>query len=213
MSLDLEATPPLPPDPARPAPASLPELYSRMADLEMPGTGIGRFVPGEGKASAALMFIGEQPGDQEDQLGKPFVGPAGRLLDRALADAEIPRAEAYVTNAVKRFHFTLRGKKRLHRRPTTDEIRRERWWLYREIQLAGPRLVVALGAVALQSLAGKAMPVRSCRGAVRFAEGVAGFVTVHPSSLLRDRNAESRRSSYLGFVADLRKAGRIAQGF
>lgn len=103
-----------PDNPTGVEPTSLQELYALMAEGEPPGPGVGRFVPGEGPAGAPLLFVGEQPGDQEDVQGRPFVGPAGQLLDRALADAGVPRGEAYVTNAVKRFHFTQRGKRRIH---------------------------------------------------------------------------------------------------
>ncbi|MCP8937964.1 UdgX family uracil-DNA binding protein [Alsobacter sp. SYSU M60028] len=191
-------------------PATLTGLYESMAGLEPNGPGVGRFVPGEGRERAPLLFVGEQPGDREDVEGRPFVGPAGQALDRALAEAGVARDDAFVTNAVKRFHFAERGKKRLHRRPTAGEISRERWWLQQEIALVGPRLVVALGAVALQALAGRALTIAASRGPTRWPDGRAGFVTVHPSSLLRQPDAEARRRDTARFVADLREAARLA---
>ena len=124
MSASFLAPPPERPSSIEPGdePHTLQDLYAMMAKAEAPGPGQGRFVPGEGRPHAALLFVGEQPGDQEDVQGRPFVGPAGQLLDRALDEAGISRAETYVTNAVKRFHFTQRGKKRLHQKPSTDEI-------------------------------------------------------------------------------------------
>ncbi len=212
MSASFLASPPERPSIIEPGsePRTLQDLYGMMARMEAPGVGLGRFVPGEGRPHAALLFVGEQPGDQEDIQGRPFVGPAGQLLDRALGEAGISRAETYVTNAVKRFHFTQRGKKRLHQKPSTDEIRRERWWLYREIELVAPRLVVALGGTALQALAGKVLPVTQLRGPVRFAGDRAGYITVHPSSLLRQPDPEARRRSYAAFLDDLRTAGELA---
>jgi DNA polymerase len=181
-----------------------------MAEQEPPGPGLGRFVPGEGPAGAPLLFVGEQPGDQEDVQGRPFVGPAGQLFDRALADAGVDRGEAYVTNAVKRFHFTERGKRRIHEKPSTSEIRKERWWLDREIRLVGPRLVVALGATAVQALAGKALPINRNRGPIRWPEDRPGYITMHPSYLLRLQDAAEKRTAYAEFVQDLQRIGELA---
>jgi uracil-DNA glycosylase len=143
--------------------------------------------------------------------GRPFVGPAGQLLDRALADAGVPRGEAYVTNAVKRFHFTQRGKRRIHEKPSVGEIRKERWWLDKEIRLVGPRVVVALGATAVLALAGKALPVTKARGPIRWPDERDGYVTVHPSYLLRLQEHEERRIAYEAFVGDLQRIGDMVQ--
>ena len=165
---------------------------------------------GEGPAEAAIVFVGEQPGDQEDRAGRPFVGPAGRLLDRALAEAGIDRARTYVTNAVKHFKFEPRGKKRLHKKPNAGEIKVCRRWLEGELRALRPRVVVALGATAAQSLAGRAIPVLSARGEfLPLSNGLKMFVTVHPSSLLRMPSQSEREQGYARFVEDLRRLSRI----
>jgi uracil-DNA glycosylase family protein len=192
--------------PEAPEPRTLDELYRRMAALREPGEGVGRFVPGEGRVGAPLLFVGEQPGDQEDQQGRPFVGPAGQVFDRALLEAGIERDDSFVTNAVKRFHFARRGPRRIHEKPSTDEIHKERWWLEREIALVAPKVVVALGATALQALAGKAMPLGKNRGRTRWPDQRLGYVTVHPSYLLRLPDEAGRREAYAAFVEDLRQA-------
>jgi DNA polymerase len=164
---------------------------------------------GEGPRSARLFFVGEQPGDREDLVGRPFVGPAGLLFDRALADAGIDRHLTYVTNAVKHFKFEPRGKRRIHRKPAAGEIEACRWWLVRELELVDPELVVALGATAIRALSGRSLPVIANRG--RFVDGPGGrgvFVTVHPSSLLRSPDEESRKRDYARFVADLASVGK-----
>jgi DNA polymerase len=167
---------------------------------------------GEGPTDAEIMLVGEQPGDREDREGRPFVGPAGLLLDRALADAGIDRGRVYVTNAVKHFKFELRGKRRLHKRPNGGEIKICRRWLFDEIEAIGPRLVVALGATALQGLAGRAMPVGANRGAVLdLAGGLRVFITIHPSALLRLQDEEERHSAYTSFVNDLRLIQQLAK--
>jgi uracil-DNA glycosylase len=164
---------------------------------------------GEGPADARILFVGEQPGDKEDLAGKPFVGPAGQLFDRALGEAGIDRRIAYVTNAVKHFKFEPRGKLRLHKKPNGGEIDACRWWLGRELALIEPALVVALGATALQSLAGRALPVNANRGrTVAAADGREVFVTVHPSVLLRLPDEAARRSEFSRFVDDLKAAAR-----
>lgn len=158
---------------------------------------------GEGPVDARLMLVGEQPGDQEDLAGRAFVGPAGQLLDRALADAGIDRGKVYVTNAVKHFKFEQRGKRRLHARPHAGEIQACRWWLDRERELVQPRLTVALGASAAHALLGRATAIASVRGAAQRAlDGGETWVTVHPSFLLRVR--EDREAEYARFVQDLR---------
>ena len=167
---------------------------------------------GEGPADAQIMFVGEQPGDREDRDGRPFVGPAGLLLDRALADAGVDRGRVYLTNAVKHFKFEPRGKRRLHKRPNAGEIKICRHWLLDEIEAIGPRLIVALGATAAQSLAGRAIPIGANRGRVLdVASGVRVFVTIHPSALLRLEDEEDRRSGYARFVDDLRSVERLAK--
>jgi uracil-DNA glycosylase len=167
---------------------------------------------GEGPPDAEVMFVGEQPGDREDREGRPFVGPAGLLLDRALAEAGVDRRRVYVTNTVKHFKFEPRGKRRLHKRPNASEIKICRRWLFEEIQAIGPRLIVALGATAAQGLAGRAIPVQSNRGAVLdVANGLRVLVTIHPSALLRLQGEEEKRSAYASFLSDLRSIERLAE--
>jgi DNA polymerase len=167
---------------------------------------------GEGPPDAEIMFVGEQPGDREDREGRPFVGPAGLLLDRALAEAGVDRRRVYVTNTVKHFKFEPRGKRRLHKRPNASEIKICRRWLFEEIQTIGPRLIVALGATAAQGLAGRAIPVQSNRGAVLdVANGLRVLVTIHPSALLRLQGEEEKRSAFASFLSDLRSIERLAE--
>jgi uracil-DNA glycosylase family protein len=166
-------------------------------------------VPGEGRKSAHLMLVGEQPGDKEDLSGKPFVGPAGRVLDRALAEAGIARREVFVTNAVKHFKHEMRGKRRLHKRPNAYEIERCRWWLDNERALLKPQVVVAMGATAVRGVLGRAATIKSLRGkALPLGDGSTGFVTIHPSALLRMDDDEEKEAAYRAFVADLRNAVR-----
>ena len=167
---------------------------------------------GEGPPDAEIMLVGEQPGDREDIEGRPFVGPAGLLLDRALAEAGVDRGRVYVTNAVKHFKFEPRGKRRLHKGPNASEIKICRRWLLDEIEAVGPRLIVALGVTAAQSLAGRAIPIQSNRGAVLdLANGLRVLVTIHPSALLRLQDGEDKRSGYASFVNDLRSIERLAK--
>ena len=167
---------------------------------------------GEGPPDAEIMLVGEQPGDREDIEGRPFVGPAGLLLDRALSEAGVDRGRVYVTNAVKHFKFEPRGKRRLHKRPNASEIKICRQWLLDEIEAVGPRLIVALGVTAAQSLAGRAIPIQSNRGAVLdLANGLRVLVTIHPSALLRLQDEEDKRSGYASFVNDLRSIERLAK--
>src|SRR6478736_2848292 len=150
---------------------------------------------GEGPQTARLMLVGEQPGDKEDLAGKPFVGPAGQMLDRALEEAGIERGQVYVTNAVKHFKFVPRGKIRLHQKPNTDEIRACRQWYERELAAIRPQLVVAMGATAAQCVFGKITPINRNRGRlIELDEGIEALVTVHPSYLLRlpDDDAQAR---------------------
>jgi DNA polymerase len=161
---------------------------------------------GEGPTNAAIMFVGEQPGDQEDLAGRPFVGPAGQLFDAALEEAGIDRARTYVTNAVKHFKFQQRGTRRLHSKPDAGEIKACRWWLEQELDLIRPPLTVALGATAARSLFGKVVTISKMRGEPhQLADGSECWVTVHPSSLLRAPDEEARREGRKLFVADLQK--------
>ena len=163
---------------------------------------------GEGPARARIMLVGEQPGDQEDIAGRPFVGPAGKLLDRALEEAGIDRRLVYVTNAVKHFKFELRGKRRLHKKPADAEIAACLQWLQRELELIAPELVIALGASASRALFGRAMPIEKNRGKViDYAPHGRIMITVHPSFLLRVP-PEDRAREYARFVNDLRVAAR-----
>jgi DNA polymerase len=160
---------------------------------------------GEGPPDAPLVFLGEQPGDKEDLAGRPFVGPAGQLFDRAMAEAGIDRGKAYVTNAVKHFKFEPRGKIRLHQKPGTLEIRACKPWLEGELAIIKPRLVIAMGATAVRSLFGKTMPIGKNRGRILEAPGgQAALVTVHPSFLLRVPDAARKAEEYANFVEDLR---------
>jgi uracil-DNA glycosylase len=162
---------------------------------------------GEGAEGAPLMLVGEQPGDQEDLQGKPFVGPAGKLLERALTEAGIDRRRVYLTNAVKHFRWTRRGKRRLHERPNAGQVRACRPWLEAEIEVVRPRLIVLLGATAAQSVMGPAFRVSRQRGEVLPSPfGIPVLATVHPSSILRATDAESREAAMSSFIADLRVA-------
>jgi uracil-DNA glycosylase len=162
---------------------------------------------GEGAEGAPLMLVGEQPGDQEDLQGKPFVGPAGKLLERALTEAGIDRRRVYLTNAVKHFRWTRRGKRRLHEKPNAGQVRACRPWLEAEIEVVRPRLIVLLGATAAQSVMGPALRVSRQRGEVLPSPfGIPVLATVHPSSILRATDAESREAAMSSFIADLRVA-------
>ena len=166
-------------------------------------------VPGEGPSRASIMLVGEQPGDKEDITGKPFVGPAGRILDRALQDAGIEREQAFVTNAVKHFKHEQRGKRRLHKRPNTYEIERCKIWLDSERDLVRPSTIVALGATAARSLTGRTVAIGKTRGQnLSLADGTRLVVTVHPSALLRIEDEDQRYAAYRRFVADLKLAVR-----
>lgn len=164
-------------------------------------------VPGEGPSRATFMLVGEQPGDKEDLAGKPFVGPAGRMLDQALADAGIARDKTFVTNAVKHFKHEMRGKRRLHKRPNNYEIERCKIWLDDERKLVKPAAVIALGVTAARSLTGKTLTITKVRGKpLALADGTKLFVTVHPSALLRIEDEKDKRTAYRQFVDDLKKA-------
>jgi DNA polymerase len=178
----------------------------RACDLWKLGT---QTVFGEGGQRAELLLVGEQPGDKEDLAGRPFVGPAGRVLDDGLEQAGIDRSTVYVTNAVKHFKWEARGKRRLHKRPDAAEISACRPWLDREIELVAPRVVVCLGATAAQALLGRSFRVTRQRGEL-FPQPAGHVVTatVHPSSILRAPDAATREAEMAAFVEDLRIVGR-----
>src|SRR3954447_18883247 len=164
-------------------------------------------VPGEGPAHAPLMLIGEQPGNDEDLDGHPFVGPAGRVLDRALQDAGIDRKQVFVTNAVKHFKHEMRGKRRLHKRPDPGEIEACRWWQQIERELVKPKLMVALGATAARSVFERVITINKLRGEVLpVPEGGNALVTIHPSYLLRLQEERDKRAEYGRFLKDLETA-------
>ena len=166
-------------------------------------------VCGEGPADARLLLVGEQPGDREDIEGRPFVGPAGTLLDRALAEADLDRLSAYLTNVVKHFAFTPKGRRRIHRTPSAREVAACRPWLDRELDLIDPEVVVALGATAAQALLGRSFRVTVDRGRVIEWEGRRVVATVHPSSILRARSSEDRHAQMAAFVRDLEVAAGL----
>jgi uracil-DNA glycosylase len=159
---------------------------------------------GEGPVDAGLMFVGEQPGDQEDHAGRPFVGPAGQMFDKALADAGIDRARAYITNAVKHFKYEHRGKRRIHSKPGAGEIEACRWWVDQERAIVRPQITVALGATAARSLFGKVMTIGKSRGrALELPGGGEAWITIHPSYLLRIDDQFEAEDEYVRFVEDL----------
>lgn len=165
---------------------------------------------GAGPAPAPLLFVGEQPGDKEDLVGEPFVGPAGLMFDKAMDKAGLDRNAAYVTNAVKHFKFEPRGKRRLHKKPNSGEIEACFPWLKREVELVQPKLIVALGSTAVRALAGKSLPVLENRGrTLPTVFDVPMMVTVHPSSLLRAPDDAARRAAFESFVADLKKIAKL----
>ena len=165
---------------------------------------------GEGPQHAHIMLVGEQPGDKEDLAGKPFVGPAGQMLDRALEEAGIDRTKVYVTNAVKHFKFVPRGKIRLHQKPNTPEIRACRQWYERELASIKPDLVVAMGATAAQSVFGKITPINKNRGRlIDVEDGTRALVTVHPSYLLRLPDEDAKAREYERFVDDLKVVAKF----
>ena len=166
---------------------------------------------GEGPEDARIMLIGEQPGDQEDLAGRPFVGPAGKMLDRALHDVGLDRAQIYVTNAVKHFKFEPRGKRRIHQKPNAGEIKACRPWLEIEREFVRPRLTILLGASAAAAVFGRSVTISRVRGkAIEMPDGGQALATVHPSYLLRLPDEESRHREYKAFVADLTLARKLA---
>ncbi|KFC65349.1 Phage SPO1 DNA polymerase-related protein [Bosea sp. LC85] len=195
---------------ARPEPKTLKALNEALVADAPLVPGATKWVLGEGPIRSPIAFVGEQPGDQEDLQGRPFVGPAGRLLDRAMVEAGIARDRSYFTNAVKYFKFAQRGKRRIHQRPTAGEVRHYRWWPMKELEFVEPRIVVALGATAVLALSGKALSIARTRGEARF-DGHLGFITVHPSSLVRIPAEDDRRRAYADFVADLRQIRSLSE--
>ena len=168
-------------------------------------------VAGEGPARAAMMLVGEQPGDAEDLAGGPFVGPAGQMLDRALAAAGAARGEVFITNAVKHFKHEMRGKRRLHKTPTASEISICRWWLDAERRLVRPKVIVAMGATAALAVFGRPMPVMKSRGRrLDLEDGAGAVITVHPSYLLRIPDETAKRAAFAAFVTDLKLARGLA---
>jgi uracil-DNA glycosylase len=182
----------------------------KACDLWRTGT---QTVFGEGSESAEVVFVGEQPGDQEDLAGRPFVGPAGRVLDDGLEAAGIDRSLAYVTNAVKHFKWTARGKRRIHQKPNAAELAACRMWLEAELAVIRPRVLVALGATAAQALLGRQFRVTKQRG-VPVESDLAPYVvaTVHPSSILRQETDEDRAGAMEAFVADLKVVAKLLRG-
>ncbi len=161
---------------------------------------------GEGPLDAQIVFVGEQPGDQEDLAGRPFVGPAGAIFDKALEAAGIDRSTVYVTNAVKHFKFVARGKRRIHNKPDASEIEACRWWIEHERALIRPPVTVALGATAARSLVGKVVTISKVRGEpLTLADGSECWVTAHPSSILRAPDEEARREGKKLFLRDLKR--------
>ena len=167
---------------------------------------------GEGPLDASIMFVGEQPGDQEDIAGRPFVGPAGAVFDAALEKAGIDRSSVYVTNAVKHFKFVQKGKKRIHNKPAAGEIEACRWWIEHERELIRPSVTVALGATAARSLIGKTVTIGKVRGQpLALEDGSECWVTVHPSSLLRMPDPEARHEARALFERDLKLIRKRAE--
>jgi len=181
----------------------------KACDLWLRGT---QTVFGEGARHAKVMFVGEQPGDKEDLEGRPFVGPAGALLDQALAEAGIDRKQTYVTNAVKHFKWEPRGKRRIHKKPNSAEVSACRAWLDAEIEVIQPKVIVCLGATAAQALLGRAFRVTHQRGTLMgFRDHIQIAATVHPSSILRAPDDESRHREMQLFIDDLRVIAKFVQ--
>jgi uracil-DNA glycosylase len=194
---------------------SLPALRAaaetcRGCDLYLRATHV---VFGAGPRDARVMLVGEQPGDREDLEGRPFIGPGGAMLDRALEDAGLAAGDAYVTNAVKHFSWEPRGKRRIHKKPRASEMKACRPWLEAEIEVVKPAVIVCLGATAAQTLLGSAFKLTAHRGEVIESPWAPALIaTIHPSSILRAPDAEARRVAYAGFVEDLKKAAQLVRG-
>jgi probable DNA metabolism protein len=191
-------------------PKTLAALNALIAASEPLTRGADRAVLGEGPIGADIAFVGEQPGDQEDLEGKPFIGPAGQMLDRVLGEVGIDRRRVYVTNAVKHFKYEPRGKRRIHKKPNPGEVKRYRWWLVKELEFVQPKMVVALGGTALLGLTGKPLSVMRSRGPVQLA-GFAGYATVHPSYLLRIPDEAEKEEAYEAFRRDLQQIKKQAE--
>jgi DNA polymerase len=195
------------------APTTLEEIHAavqmcRRCDLYRDAT---QGVSGEGPARARMMLVGEQPGDQEDLAGRPFVGPAGQMLDKALAAAGVLRDQTFVTNAVKHFKHELRGKKRIHKTPGAGEVTACRWWLENERRIVRPRVIVSLGATAALAVFGKPVAIGKMRQqALQLPDQAQGVVTYHPSYLLRLPDADAKAKAYALFVEDLKFAWSLA---
>ena len=195
------------------APVALPEKFETLSELHAAARNCTRCdlcrhatqtVCGEGPMNAPIMFVGEQPGDQEDLEGKPFIGPAGQILMKALGEAGINRSDIYITNAVKHFKFKPRGKRRIHERPNSHDIAMCRWLLELELQLVKPKLIVAMGATALQALTGDGGGISSRRGHVDDArDGSKLLITYHPSAILRAANPQKSKELKNHFFADV----------
>jgi uracil-DNA glycosylase len=192
-------------------PKSLAALNKIIKESEPLVAGATQAVLGEGPEGAPVAFVGEQPGDQEDVQGRPFVGPAGKLLDRALAEAGLARGEVYMTNAVKHFKFERRGSRRIHSKPTAREVSHYRPWLIKELELVQPGLVVALGGTAVLALTGKNVPIVRARGPAQFLDDLPGYITVHPSYLLRLPDEAAKREAFAAFVEDLKRIRALAE--
>ena len=164
---------------------------------------------GRGPAHARVLLVGEQPGDQEDRAGAPFVGPAGRILDEALAEVGLARGDVYVTNAVKHFKWTAKGKRRIHQKPSAREVGACHQWLEAELAAVDPAVIVALGATAGQALFGSRFRVGAARGQALDLDGRAVVATIHPSAVLRVQEPADRAEQYAGLVADLRRAAEL----
>ena len=200
-------------------PEALPDSPTTIEELRKQAAGCRRCplwkdatqtVFGEGPQDARVVFVGEQPGDQEDIAGRPFVGPAGRVFDEVIAEADIEREKLYVTNAVKHFKFEPRGKRRLHQRPNVGEVSACRWWLDHELGLIKPHLVIAMGATAAHSLLGKAVAITNMRGQiVERDDGLRVFLTIHPSYILRIRDGNEARAERQRFVDDMQAVKRL----
>jgi uracil-DNA glycosylase family protein len=166
---------------------------------------------GEGPPAARIFLVGEQPGDQEDKAGEPFVGPAGRILDKALTEAGLSRDDVYITNAVKHFKWTAKGKRRIHQRPSASEVAACNRWLSAELAVVDPDVIVVLGATAGQALFGSRFRVGAARGQVLDLDGRPVIATIHPSAIVRVQEPAEREAQLAGLVADLRRAQEIQE--